>query len=108
MARDLPANSAPPDAASLVEPRLIELLFQTAGIWQIATEKRLALPSTLRWLHLLRPADKAEGRLFALVRREDDASFSASVVDETGAVFVEIGGYTTVTLEEGRSLPSGA
>ena len=108
MARDLPANSAPPDAASLVEPRLIELLFQTAGIWQIATEKRLALPSTLRSLRVLRPADKAEGRLFALVRREDDASFSASVVDETGAVFIEIGGYTTVTLEEGRSLPSGA
>jgi hypothetical protein len=105
MAKDLPANSAPPSAASLVEPRLVELLFQTAGLWEIVTERRLALPSTLRSLRVLRPSDKAEGRLFALVRREADASFKGSVVDEAGTVFVEIAGYTTVTLEEGRSLP---
>jgi hypothetical protein len=106
MAKDLPANSAPASAASLVEPRLVELLFQTAGLWEIVTEKRLALPSTLRALRILRPSNKAEGRLFALVRRESDASFSGRVVDEAGTVFVEIAGYATVTLEEGRSLPT--
>jgi hypothetical protein len=100
MARDLPANSAPAEAASLVEP-----LFQTAGIWEIVTESRLALPRAVR---SLRAADKAEGWLWAQVRREDDATFTARVVDDAGTIFVEFEGYATVTFEEGRRLPSGS
>ncbi len=44
LAVDLPPNHQPDDAPLLVEPRLIELCFQTAGILELGTTGRLALP----------------------------------------------------------------
>jgi hypothetical protein len=104
MATGLPADTSPPTAALLVEPRLVELCFQTAGLWEIVREKRLALPQSLATLRVPRRADEATGRLWAEVRRQADGAFTARVVDEAGRVFVELEGYRTVTLDEGRSL----
>ena len=36
MAKGLPDQHQPPDLPTLVAPRLIELCFQTAGLWEIA------------------------------------------------------------------------
>jgi hypothetical protein len=98
----LPADTDPP-ARLLTEPRLVELCFQTAGLWEIVKEKRLALPQSLRSLRILGHASEAEGGLWALVTRQRDGAFTARVVDEAGRVFVELDDYRTVTLE-GRSL----
>jgi hypothetical protein len=101
MARELPPNADPPGAASLVAPRLIELCFQTAGIWEVLAKERLALPAGLRSVRVFRgEEDAGDSRLWAVVTAVDGgASFDARVVDEQGTVFVELLGYRTVALE---------
>jgi NAD(P)-dependent dehydrogenase (short-subunit alcohol dehydrogenase family) len=107
LARGLPPHTAPPTAAELVQPRLVELCFQTAGLWEITRERRLALPSALRAVRLLRASGPASRRrLWAVAERQPDGSFTTRVVDDSGEVLLELVGYTTVTLEEGRSLPT--
>ncbi|MCA9981983.1 MAG: polyketide synthase dehydratase domain-containing protein, partial [Anaerolineales bacterium] len=81
-------------------PRLIELCFQTAGIWQMETDKVLALPAALGSVTTYE--QPAEGTaLYAQVtaNREGDAlSFDAQVVDEAGKVYVVLTGYRTIAL----------
>ena len=48
----LPDNHVPPEQPLATAPRLIELCFQTAGLWQAGLEDRLALPMRVgraRW-----------------------------------------------------------
>jgi NAD(P)-dependent dehydrogenase (short-subunit alcohol dehydrogenase family)/3-hydroxymyristoyl/3-hydroxydecanoyl-(acyl carrier protein) dehydratase len=104
MATGLPADTVPATAALLVEPRLVELCFQTAGLWEIVSDKRLALPQRVGALRVHRRAAESTGPLWAEVRRQPDGAFTARVVDEAGRVFIELDGYRTVTLEEGPSL----
>ena len=103
MAHDLPPAVSPPQAAAVMEPRLVELCFQTAGLWEIVHDRRLALPSALGALRVRRHVGNGE-RLWAQVRREPDGAFSARVVDDLGEVFVELDGYRTVPFEENRAL----
>ncbi len=99
MACELPPDSRPPDAASLMAPRLIELCFQTAGIWQIRTSGELALPASLASVSATRPLPAGEGRLWAVVEAIDGgAAFNADVVDDDGAVYLRLRGYRTVAL----------
>ena len=44
LAEQLPPDHQPAAAATLMEPRLIELCFQTAGIGQLGKDGRMALP----------------------------------------------------------------
>ena len=108
MARDLPAATTPESAQLLMEPRLVELCFQTAGLWEIATRQVLALPMAIGSLRVFRAAEESgRKRLWALVQARDGGSrFDVRVVDDSGALYVELEGYRTVTFEEGRSLPS--
>ena len=71
--------------------------FQTAGVWEIATTGRLALPRHVERVSVLRPPVEAKGRFHALVEPSGDG-FDARVVDEAGTVFVELEGYRTVAL----------
>ncbi len=59
MAADLPPNHQPADVPTVTDPRLIELCFQAAGVWEIGTTGILALP-----LHVDRviPGDRTPGR----------------------------------------------
>ncbi|HKT88952.1 MAG TPA: SDR family NAD(P)-dependent oxidoreductase, partial [Candidatus Sulfotelmatobacter sp.] len=41
MAEKLPANHFPPGLPTSISPRLVELCFQTAGLWEIGTENRM-------------------------------------------------------------------
>jgi hypothetical protein len=105
LALELPPNAAPASAASLVAPRLVELCFQTAGIWELERHRRLALPASVEEVRVFRQEEDAAGRLFALVTaREGGKSFDARVVDEEGRVFVEVIGYRTVPFREGVTL----
>ena len=89
-----------PERKRLLAPRLVELCFQTAGIWQIKTQNLLALPMAFDSLVVYRQLDEAAGqRLYALVEAsEDGQSFQAQVVDENGRVYVNLHGYRTVQL----------
>jgi len=100
MADNLPANASPADVASVMAPRLIELCFQTAGVWDIQTTGTMALPLGLASVTTYRQPAEADGRrLYALVEALDGGdAYHARVVDDTGRVYVELKGYRTVAL----------
>ena len=109
MAEDLPPNAVPESAEELIAPRLLELCFQTAGIWEVWARERLALPTSFRSVIRHRGAEEAKGkRLYALVTMVEATSdapvFDARVVDETGNVYLELEGYRTVPLPGRKTL----
>ncbi len=98
LARDLPANQQPADAPLLVEPRLIELCFQTAGILELGTTGRLALPLRVGRV-LLFPVTEAVGTWRAVVtQRADGRGVDAMVIDDAGHVRIAIEAYETIAL----------
>jgi len=99
MTDGLPPNSAP-DMPMLTAPRLIELCFQTAGMWEMVTHRAMALPAAIESVIIYRQPESAEGRrLYALVTAiENGSSYDAHVVDTDGNVYVELRGYRTVRL----------
>ncbi|MDJ0961124.1 MAG: SDR family NAD(P)-dependent oxidoreductase [Acidimicrobiia bacterium] len=96
MKLDLPSNHIPPDASLVTQPRLTELAFQTAGVWEIGTTGRMALP-----MHIDRVSyasgEAVSGRLHAVVTPVDEG-FDAKVVDEAGTAFMAMRGYRTVVM----------
>ncbi|HSD24796.1 MAG TPA: SDR family NAD(P)-dependent oxidoreductase, partial [Solirubrobacterales bacterium] len=98
LAADLPPDHEPAAEPFVAAPRLIELCFQTAGVWELGTRGRMALPTHLDRVVRYADAD-APGKLFAVVRpREDGSAIDARVVDEQGHVRVLLQGYRTIEL----------
>src|SRR6185437_7900413 len=99
MAKGLPNNHHPAELTTLMAPRLIELCFQTAGIWEMGAQSRMGLPQHIDRVSLLRSPDLAEGRLYAMVTpNQAQGSFDAEVVDAAGNRFVQLSGYRTVAV----------
>ena len=85
MARNLPSNHHPSELPTLMEPRLIELCFQTAGIWEMGTQDRMGLPQHVDRVSLLSRSRAANTRLYAVVTPDPvRGTFDANVVDEKG------------------------
>ncbi|NWF67559.1 MAG: SDR family NAD(P)-dependent oxidoreductase, partial [Chloroflexi bacterium] len=98
LASPLPEDTTPAGGAPMMQPRLIELCFQTAGIWEMRTKGVMALPLGLDAVTAYR-APEAGTTLYALVKAVDNgARFDARVVDGDGNVYVELLGYRTVQL----------
>jgi hypothetical protein len=101
MAADLPGNHHPNDQPLAIAPRLIELCFQTAGLFEMAVQHRMGLPRHVDRVMLYRSPDGANGPLFAIVTPDPAAeSFHADVVDRTGARYLHVSGYRTVVFRE--------
>jgi polyketide synthase-like dehydratase family protein/polyketide synthase family protein len=101
MAADLPGNHHPNDQPLTIAPRLIELCFQTAGLFEMAVQHRMGLPRHVDRVMLYRSPDGANGPLFAIVTPDPAAeSFHADVVDRTGARYLHVSGYRTVVFRE--------
>jgi acyl carrier protein/NAD(P)-dependent dehydrogenase (short-subunit alcohol dehydrogenase family) len=100
MASCLPANHLPPELPTVMAPRLIELCFQTAGLWEMGTEGRMGLPQHLDRVSRLLPEPESTGtRLYAVVTPDlSHGSFDAEVVDARGNLYLYLGGYRTVAL----------
>jgi len=99
MAASLPSNHFPPEKPTLMAPRLIELCFQTAGLWEMSVLGRMGLPLHIRQVSLLRNPEMPEQGLYAVVTpRPDQRSFDAEVVDAAGNRYVQLLGYSTVAL----------
>jgi len=110
MAKNLPSNHHPPERPTVAVPRLIELCFQTAGLWEMSEHGRMGLPQHVHQVCLcatgVPPVPEhgqdghgtpAEGRLYAVVTSHPDHStFDAEVVDSTGKQYVRLRGYRTV------------
>jgi hypothetical protein len=97
MSEQLPPDS---DGAMLLDPRRIELCFQTAGIWELrAHGGRLALPrevEELRW-----NGGATDGPVVARVHARSDGRFDAEVDDAHGVACLVVRGYRTAALEPG-------
>ncbi len=107
MAAGLPGNHEPSNLPTLMAPRLIELCFQTAGIWEMGTSSRMGLPQHLQRVSWMRAPQSAEGRLYAVVTpHPEQGNFDAEVVDATGNCYVRLGGYSTVALPNGPDAES--
>jgi malonyl CoA-acyl carrier protein transacylase/3-oxoacyl-(acyl-carrier-protein) synthase/NAD(P)-dependent dehydrogenase (short-subunit alcohol dehydrogenase family) len=98
MAHDLPANTAPVNAESIMAPRLIELCFQSAALWHTEIKHAMAFPLGFEKVTAYRQPEEAAGRrLYCVCTTPNDGeSFDATVVDEAGNVFVTLAGYLTV------------
>ncbi len=98
LAADLPPNHRRADAPLLVEPRLIELCFQTAGILELGTTGRLGLPLRVGAVEVLAVPDPV-GRWRAVVSpRADGRGVDAVVVDDAGHVRIALEAYETIAL----------
>ncbi len=100
MARGLPPNHMPSEPPTLMAPRLIELCFQTAGLWEMGTQGRMGLPQHIdRISSLLLSAPETEDtRLYAVVTSDGRGGFDAEVVDTKGTRYLQISGYRTVAI----------
>jgi hypothetical protein len=102
MPEALPANHKPEELPTVMQPRLIEACFQTAGLFEIGTTGKMGLPLHVDGVSALRALEGVQGRLHAVVRPDAErGSFDASVVDEAGTVYVTLRGYRTVALPGG-------
>ena len=99
-ARDLGPNTDPKGVDIVTAPRLLELLFQAAGLWLLVQKETMALPTSLDQAVFVRRSEvPREGRLYGVVEVQGDGgAFDARVVDEKGRVYVELLGYRTVAL----------
>jgi len=99
MAKGLPDNHLPSELPTLMAPRLIELCFQTAGVWEMGVQGRMGLPLHIDRVSVASLADLAERRLYAVVTPDPGrGSFDAEVVDTAGNRYVQLSGYRTVAL----------
>jgi acyl transferase domain-containing protein/NAD(P)-dependent dehydrogenase (short-subunit alcohol dehydrogenase family)/acyl carrier protein len=102
MAKGLPPNHLPSELATLMAPRLLELCFQTAGVWEIGAQGRMGLPQHIDRVSsspLLLAPESADARLYAVVTPDRDrGSCDAEVVDAKGNRYLHLSGYRTVAV----------
>jgi hypothetical protein len=98
LAAPLPPDHLPVEPPTCIAPRLIELCFQTAGVWEMGTTGRLALPQRIAAIDVLAPSAAENGRTCAVVMPKNGDGFDAEVVDAAGAVILRLHGYRTVAL----------
>ena len=90
-------RTSPPGNRPRSPPRLVELCFQTAGVWELGTAGRMALPTHVDRVQRFAGVDE-RGPLWAVVRPRDDGGVDAEVVGPDGRVRVRLEGYRTITL----------
>ncbi|MCL4809169.1 MAG: polyketide synthase dehydratase domain-containing protein, partial [Thermoanaerobaculia bacterium] len=96
----LPPNHDPEGLPLLAAPRLVELSFQTAGVFELGTRGLMGLPLRVERVRAVRPPETAAGRLFAVVTpsASGEGSYDARVVDADGNLYLAVDGYRTVEL----------
>ena len=99
MAHDLGPNTEPANAESVMAPRLVELCFQAAALWNTKVKNAMAFPLGFEAVTAYRQPEEAEGRrLYCVCKTHNDGvSFDAQVTDEAGNVFVVLKSYLTVS-----------
>jgi NAD(P)-dependent dehydrogenase (short-subunit alcohol dehydrogenase family) len=100
MARGLPNHHYPSEPSTIVAPRLIELCFQTAGVWEMGSQGRMGLPQHIDCVSLLKPIpESTDTALYAVVTpNPSQLRFDAEVVDAKGNCYLQLTSYRTVAL----------
>jgi acyl transferase domain-containing protein/acyl carrier protein/NAD(P)-dependent dehydrogenase (short-subunit alcohol dehydrogenase family) len=105
MTKNLLPNHYPDKFTTQVSPRLIELCFQTAGIWEMGLSEKMGLPYHINSVKIFKNGDLTEGgKLFAVVTPMKNGGFDAYVVDETGDLYSKLDGYSTMQVPESLDL----
>jgi hypothetical protein len=101
-AENLAANHHPAELVTALAPRLIELCFQTAGLWEMGVDGRMGLPLHINHLDVAPGiTESAHGPFYALVTRKvDQNSFDAEVIDGSGKRLAHLSGYHTIALAD--------
>ena len=103
-AKSLPPNHEPSERPLCAAPRLIELCFQAAGIWEMGTQGRMRLPQHIDAISFFAAPELAQGPLYAVVvPHPASGTFDAEVVDSTGNKYLKLSGYRTVVLADSVS-----
>ena len=105
MAKNLRNNHHPQELQTRVAPRLIELCFQTAGLWEMGLQGRMGLPLHIDSVSLLsHEPDSGQTRCYAVVTPDPAAGgFDADVVDPSGRHYLALRGYRTVAMPDAIS-----
>ena len=90
-------NHRPAEDRLVTAPRLLELCFQTAGVLELGTEGRMALPTHADRVVVFSGAREGAG-VTAMVTRPVDGAVDAVVVGPAGQVWLRLEGYRTVEL----------
>jgi NAD(P)-dependent dehydrogenase (short-subunit alcohol dehydrogenase family) len=99
LANNLPANHLPTQFLTIMEPRLIELCFQSAGLWEMGVQGRMGLPQHIDRISSSPAPQDSATRLYAVVTRDPDRnSFDAEVVDLQGNQYLHLNGYCTASV----------
>jgi KR domain-containing protein/polyketide synthase-like dehydratase family protein/polyketide synthase family protein len=96
----LPENHWPSSQPTIIEPRLLELCFQTAGLWEMATQGRMGLPLHIDQVRVWPMADQFRDQLFTVVTPIPEDGFDAQVVDAAGNLYMSVSGYRTVAVSK--------
>ena len=95
----LPLNHQPSELALKVAPRLIELCFQTAGLWEMGLQGRLGLPLHIDQVRVWPGAEALQTPVYAIVTPDAaSGSFNAEVLDSSGNRYLQLVGYRTVAV----------
>ena len=99
LASNLPNNHVPGESQTIAAPRLIELCFQTAGVWEMGAQGRMGLPLHIDSVSFFGAREKVADPLYAVVTRiAKDDKFDAEVVDTKGNCYLRLKGYRTVAV----------
>jgi hypothetical protein len=100
LAPGLPSGHEPSGIATVLRPRLEELCFQVAGLWEAGHEGRLALPARVDRLTVLRELPPETEGIIALAHpvTGEPGTYDCEVLDESGKVVLRLDGYRTVPL----------
>jgi malonyl CoA-acyl carrier protein transacylase len=96
----LPANHIPEKKETIVMPRLIELCFQTAGIYEMGSQERMGLPYQIRQVQIYTSVSDNKKDLNAMVTIDGDNIFNANIVDSSGTVYLSLKGYRTMQMPD--------
>ncbi|MCB0905887.1 MAG: SDR family NAD(P)-dependent oxidoreductase, partial [Nocardioidaceae bacterium] len=92
----LPQDREPADLPLVNAPRLVELCFQTAGLWQAGRDHQLALPLAVDRLRVMSTEPVPEGEVYAVAREVGVSTYDAIVATRDGRVLVRLDGYHSI------------
>jgi 3-oxoacyl-(acyl-carrier-protein) synthase/NAD(P)-dependent dehydrogenase (short-subunit alcohol dehydrogenase family)/acyl carrier protein len=103
MRTPLPADTTNPNSTSMVGPRLVELCFQTAGVWEIGQTGQMGLPSVVKRVTVFDPTPNGKPVVAELQpsSSQDALSFDMRVRDSDGKVYLTVEGYRTARIPGG-------
>ena len=96
----LPVDHQPEEQPLSVVPRLIELCFQTAGLWEMSMQHRMGLPWQVERVSFYRTPQPGEVPVAIVTPAPSGDAYAADVIDQHGNPYIQVSGYRTIDFLE--------